>query len=60
MTGLLFVLGLVAWMAYIGFSGLLAVEDPRVGLLARCEQEHRRLISGDQTAVYGQYPPADL
>ena len=60
MIGLLFVLGLVAWFAFIGFSHLVDVEDPRVGLLARCEHEHRLLMSGDEQAIYGQFPPADL
>jgi hypothetical protein len=32
----------------------------RVALIIRCESEHTRLINGDNTALYGQYPPAKL
>jgi hypothetical protein len=32
--------------------------ERRAGLAARADEQHRRVMSGDDRGVYGKYPPA--
>jgi hypothetical protein len=60
------VVAFAAVLAIIGFS-IYELEERRAGkaqkkadIIARAEGQHARLMDGDESALYGNYPPADL
>ena len=53
-------LAFVAWAVMFSEEGRDEERIRKAKIITRAEEQHARLMDGDEDAIYGDYPPADL